>query len=189
MRMFTRTRGQIGHPGGPPFGAPWTQGVIPCPRRAHFQCSAPLLLPRGYSALMEESTKLSPTYFLPLVEWACDGTTTQATRQQVGGLVRRLARRVKVLSSLPCPTPSLTITLGPNLGPIHTTRRRSKRLKGASERAKNASKDTPNGPVSFLEKVMFDPFLTIFDAFSVDAHRPKSPKMRLNGDPVGKKPL
>ena len=38
----------------------------------------------------------------------------------------------------------------------HTTRRRSKRLREASERAKSTSKETPNGPVSGLEKVIFD---------------------------------
>ena len=65
----------------------------------------------------------------------------------------------------------------------------TKQLKEASEQAKNTSKDTPNGPVSFLEKVIFDPFLTIFDPFSVDTHRPKSTEMRLNGHPVGKNRL
>ena len=61
----------------------------------------------------------------------------------------------------------------------HTTE--SKRLKEASERAKTTSEDTPNGPISFLEKVIFDNFLTIFDPFSVDTQGPKSPKMRLDG--------
>ena len=59
----------------------------------------------------------------------------------------------------------------------------------ASEWAKNTSTDTPNGPVSFWEKVNLSPLLTIFDPFSVDTHRSKSPKMRLNGHPVGKNRL
>ena len=42
----------------------------------------------------------------------------------------------------------------------HTTRRRSQRLKEASERARNTSKDTPTGPVLFFGKVILDPFLT-----------------------------
>ena len=64
----------------------------------------------------------------------------------------------------------------------HTTLRRSQRLKGASERAKNTSRATPNGLVPFLERVICDPF-------SVDTHRPESPKMRLNGHPVGRNRL
>ena len=41
-------------------------------------------------------------------------------------------------------------------------------------------------PVSFFEKVVFDPFWTIFDPFLVVTRRPKSPKVRLNGHTVGK---
>ena len=52
--------------------------------------------------------------------------------------------------------------------------------------AKNTYKHTPNGAVSFLEKVIFDPVLSIFDPFLVDTHGPKYPKMRLNGHLVGK---
>ena len=50
----------------------------------------------------------------------------------------------------------------------HTTE--VKTAQGASERAKNTSTDTPNGPVSFLEKAILDPFLIIFDPFPVDTH-------------------
>ena len=37
---------------------------------------------------------------------------------------------------------------------VHTTRRRSERPTKASERAQNTSQDTPNDPVSFLERVI-----------------------------------
>ena len=57
-----------------------------------------------------------------------------------------------------------------------------------SQGPQNGLKTPPNTPqmvqYHFLKKVILDPFLTIFDLFSVDTHGPKSPEMRLNGHSV-----
>ena len=59
----------------------------------------------------------------------------------------------------------------------------------ASEWAKNTSKDTPYGPVSFLEKFLLDPFLTIFDPFFGGHGQAKIPQNAAKWAPRGQKPL
>ena len=84
--------------------------------------------------------------------------------------------------------PSLSLTRSLNCLRQHTTEVKTAQ-RGLRMGYKDTSKDTRNGPVSFLEKVRYHfwpHFLTIFDLFLVDTHRPKSPKVRLNGHPVGK---
>ena len=61
--------------------------------------------------------------------------------------------------------------------------------KRVSERAENTSKDSPNGPVSFLEKVISDPFVDPFSPLFGGHAQAKIPRNAAERAPGRQNPL